>query len=98
MDTMFDDKSMCVVANEEWGKLTSHLGVVLDVMILEGVVHSNGFTSYFPTYLGRQRRDMGCHFLLTVGQGCLNFKKVTNTKHNLFIPSRNGTYISLWII
>ena len=79
-------------------KLKSHNGQIFHLFILKGQVHKNGYTSLFQTYLGKQRHDMPCSFLLSIGQGCVNFRCFDKKSLKSGNPQRNGICASSWIV
>ena len=80
-------------------KLIAHSGEVNHVFAIDGVVKENGFTSpYFNTFMGRQSKDIPCRFIISVGQGCVNFN--AHNKKGVHNPAtiREGCYLSVWFI
>ena len=53
-----------------------HSGPVHTVSLSEGHITSEGYTSLFRTYLGRQSEQIPCSYLITVGNGCVDINSV----------------------
>ena len=76
--------------------IPSHKSSVLDLAILDGHIDTNGYTSFFSTFLGRQRERMEVPFLLSVGAGSLDFGKIGKSQKSEKVIT--GTCINLWLV
>ena len=77
--------------------LTAHSGTVFHILSMEGGLDEDGFTSYFPTFMGRSQQSLQAKFLVSFGYGFSPYSrrgtaKVYGDQHP------KGTYINAWMI
>ena len=76
--------------------VSSHKGPVSHLLLLDDCILQDGYTSLFPTYLGRQSADTPCQCLITVGEGLQEFgQDLRNLKDK---PGGQSCNISIWMI
>ena len=76
--------------------VSSHRGAVSHLLLLDDCIFQNGYTSLFPTYLGRQSADTSCHCLITVGEG---LQAVSQELRNFSDkPGVQNCNISIWMV
>ena len=78
--------------------LTTHLSNVSGIFVMNGEIKENGYSSIFPTYFGQHKKKIPCRFMVSIGQGCLDFQKFNQKASKNLITLRNGTYLSVWLI
>ena len=76
----------------------SHAKDVYRVVVFDGVVTPQGYTSMFHTYLGLQKKETPCRFIVSLGQGFLcatQFSSKVLKKQNI---ERDGYCINVWVV
>lgn len=91
-------KNVNQVAMDTPSNLTTHLSNVSGIFVMSGEIKENGYSSIFPTYLGQHRTKIACRFMVSIGQGCLDFQKFNQKASKNLVTLRNGTYLSVWLI
>lgn len=76
--------------------VSSHKGPVSHLLLMEGCILQDGFTSLFPTYLGRQSADITCQFLISVGGGLHEFGQ--DSRKFIQKPGGQSCNINIWLI
>ena len=66
------DNPLPLNGQQKCRQLICHAGPVHTISLIKGHVSPDGYTSHFRTFLGRQSKQMGCEYLITVGAGCVD--------------------------
>ncbi len=75
--------------------LRAHFLTVYSLIYLEGSVSREGFTSIFPTFVGRAEKPASQEFLVTIGYGS-GYPELVKYLRTSMQP--RGTSLNAWLI
>ena len=80
--------------------LKAHIRTVYSLATAKAVLTPDGFTSVFPTFLGRARENVECELLISIGYGRGYPEPPGEPKSKAFssFNQQSGCYINTWFL
>ena len=76
----------------------SHANQVSQVILFDGSISPDGYTSMFHSYLGIQRQDTPCRYIVSIGNGFINPLQFNSKAPTNSANDRDGYCINVWAV